>query len=391
MSCIGDLVLSWLPASDCRSAMQDSDAKLSKRQLEEVVHSVTKLTALQPMRSASQYATGAQLRVRRADRPESCFELLPYFRRLNRWLHVSRPVTAPSPLNLRRLRADGSAGAVNEGSGGAGPQTGKRRRGGTAEDPRRRREIAAAKQARDAIKQRDPLTSMRGVQGQQASTGPTGVSTPVARRRRIQEMSSKPVWEHTPVWEGWLSVQQTYGVRVKYPTLQLAIPVIKINRGVVGAMKVESSIHVTLSADGTVVNQLWEHNGGVLFSAVLALANRGQAIVRQHFLAAPPCCISSSAAVLLPVQLLITVLCTACACVSHHKVTAKAMKLKSKLRLLPPKFGCYSVSAAVRRPTFHRCSSTVYPPTLFCPLCTGLGSVGVLGILAAQLGHTSGF
>ena len=262
---------------------------------------MTKLHALQPMRSASQYDTGAQLRVRRVDRPESCYELLPYFRRLHRWLHVStHPVTAPhSPLNLRRLRTDGSAAVVDdEGSGGTGPDTGNRRRGGTAEDPRRRREIAA--------KQR------RAAQGQEASKGPTSVSTPVARRRRIQEMSSKPVWEHTPVWEGWLSVRQTYGLRVKYPTLQLAIPVIKIKRGVVGAMHVDSSIHVTLSADGTVLSQLWEHNAGPLFSSILALANRGQSIVRRRCLAASPCSTCLNAALLraqLPHRLELKLIC----------------------------------------------------------------------------------
>lgn len=354
------------------------------------MHSVTKLTALQPMRSASQYAAGAQLRVRRTDRPESCFELLPYFRRLHRWLHVSRPVTAPSPLNLRRLRADGSAAVVNEGSDDSDPQTSKRRRGGTAEDPRRRREIAAAKQARDAVKQRN--LGMRGAQGQRVSAGPVGVSTPVARRRRIQEMSSKPVWEHTPVWEGWLSVRQTYGLRVKYPTLQLAIPVIKINRGVVGAMQVESSIHVRLSADGTIVSQLWEHNGGVLFSAILAMANRGQSIVRQRFLAALRCCILSSAIVLLATVQLVTI------CVSHvmwqpshghdagHEAEAEAQAATTQIRMLLGQ--CRS---PWNYPSMHAHLRTRQLFTVHCLLCTGVGSVGVLGILAAQLGHTSGF
>lgn len=263
--------------------MQDGDAKLSKRQLAELVHSVTKLHALQSVRSASQYNAEAQLRVRRMDRPESCYELLPYFWRLQRWLHASQPVsTGNSPLNLRRLRVDGgaTAGSADEDKPSTSPQASNRRRGGTAEDPRRRREIAAAKQAQGAAEQQ---ASKQADQGQRVGKGPTGISTPVARRRRIQEMSSKPTWEHKPAWEGWLSVQQTYGLRVKYPTLRLAIPVIKINRGVVGAIQVDSRIHVTLSADGTVLSQLWEHNGGLVFSAILAFANRGQSIVSKQF------------------------------------------------------------------------------------------------------------
>ena len=356
--------------------MQDTDGKLSKRQLAEVVQSVTKLHALQPMRSASQYDMDAQLRVRRVDRPETCYELLPYFRRLHRWLHVSHPVTAPhSPLNLRRLRTDGSAAVVDEGSGGTDPATGNRRRGGTAEDPRRRREIVA--------KQR------RAAQGQGASKGPTSVSTPVARRRRIQEMSSKPVWEHTPVWEGWLSVRQTYGLRVKYPTLQLAIPVIKINRGVVGAMHVDSSIHVTLSADGTVLSQLWEHNGGPLFSAILALANRGQSIVRRLAPACYTCLNTTPLRAQLPQRLNLKLICllgfvrVACCCcmfrlnvfeccrspccgillcgwgsrkgrASQEKVT----KPSWRHRLLPTRFGYCSVSAAIHPtyPSSRRCT-----------------------------------
>jgi hypothetical protein len=282
--------------------MQDGDAKLSKRQQDEIALEVAALHALQPMRSASHHEPDAQLRVRRADRPENVYEVLPYFRRLHRWLHVSDPAQLhgkQKTINLRRMeaefRAAGAAGAAagaDEDSDGPNPPAGSRRsrRGGTAEDPRRRREIAAAKQARDAAKQKQRAAGSRQ-QGRGAGDGAAaagGVSTPVARRRRIQEMSSKPLWQHTPSWEGWLPpIRQTYGLRVKYPSLRppshwrTKAPIV-IRQGVIGAMQVQSRIHLILSADGTVLTQLWEYEGSLLFSAILALANRGQTIVVRN-------------------------------------------------------------------------------------------------------------
>ena len=268
-----------IPSAVDASAMQDGEAKLSKRQLTEVATEVLALHALRPMRSVSHYASTAPLRVRRAGHAENHYELVTHFQRLARWLHVT-PLPAPSaaaaaapPMNLKRIRTRGGGGA--SGAGGAGddgPE--ERQRSGTAEDPRRGREVAAANKQRDQAKQRAAAR-----QGQGQGGGDGGVSA-VARRRRIQEMSSKPVWQHTPAWEGWLTVPtQTYGLRIKYPTLKAQVPVIQFKNGVFCSFQVESRIHLTLSSDGTVLNQLWEHEGGMVFSAVLALANRGQSIV----------------------------------------------------------------------------------------------------------------
>jgi hypothetical protein len=74
---------------------------------------------------------------------------------------------------------------------------------------------------------------------------------------------------------------------VKYPSLRppshwrTKAPIV-IRQGVIGAMQVQSRIHLILSADGTVLTQLWEYEGSLLFSAILALANRGQTIVVRN-------------------------------------------------------------------------------------------------------------
>ena len=105
-----------------------------------------------------------------------------------------------------------------------------------------------------------------------------GAQSPAARRLRIQERSSKPVWRHTAAWEGSVGVQQTYGLRVRYPTLQMAVPVIRVRSGVLGSVSVESRLRLTLSTEGRILSQLWEHDGGLLFSAALQALSRGHVV-----------------------------------------------------------------------------------------------------------------
>ena len=279
----GRAELEGIPSAVDATIAQDGEAKLSKRQLTEVATEALKLHGLRPMRSVSHYSDTAQLRVRRAGHAENHYELVTHFQRLIRWLHVTPlpastiAAAAASPFNLKRIRTRGGGGAGPGGAGPGGAAAGDgpegRERSGTAEDPRRGREVAAASKQREQARQR--------AAARQVPRGGDSVSA-VARRRRIQEISSKPVWQHTPTWEGWLTVPtQTYGVRVKYPTLNAQIPVIQFKSGVFGSFEVESRIHLTLSSDGTVLSQLWEHEGGMVFSSVLALANRGQSIVSR--------------------------------------------------------------------------------------------------------------
>ena len=73
-------------------------------------------------------------------------------------------------------------------------------------------------------------------------------------------------------------MQQTYGLRVRYPTLQMAVPVIRVRSGVLGSVSVESRLRLTLSTEGRILSQLWEHDGGLLFSAALQALSRGHVV-----------------------------------------------------------------------------------------------------------------
>jgi len=256
-------VLNAIPSAAEAPSQQDAEAKLSQRHLDEVLREVLALHALRPLRTASHYDPAALLRVRRGERiarqtvegarVENAYELLPYLQRLRHWLHVriQQPTGKPPAIKLRRLPSE--EGAAPAPAAPAGPRG--KRRSGSADDPRQGRAAAARAE---------------GAEG--------GAQSPAARRLRIQERSSKPVWRHTAAWEGSVGVQQTYGLRVRYPTLQMAVPVIRVRSGVLGSVSVESRLRLTLSTEGRILSQLWEHDGGLLFSAALQALSRGHVV-----------------------------------------------------------------------------------------------------------------
>jgi hypothetical protein len=198
--------------SPANASVEQSSTALSMRHVAKITTDALDLHVLSPCsldpsharnRATAHARATHRVRVVSSLRRGTPRELRPLFRGLRPWLTAEAPLSSPS-LRLKPLRGAAAANQVTR-----------------RQQPPRKKKLSSA----------------------------VADVSPIARRRKIQEAAGlKAPLEHVPTWSGTLGTHHCCALRVRYPTLQLTAPIIRMRPGKMMPLNVASTIQVVLSA-----------------------------------------------------------------------------------------------------------------------------------------------